>query len=148
MKSLPHLRQAFVLENPFLPKPSYNNDNINVVCHIRLGDAVGSRILDNDNIYRFIKPFQLDTRYHVIIHSDNNVDFLKSDNTTIHDTNTDVLQILSDFIYADILVINCSSLSIAAHLLADDKQEVFCPSVAPSTFYERILSKCKKVTSC
>lgn len=147
MRSLPHLRQAFVLENPFLPQPSYNNDHINVVFHIRLGDAVGSRILDNDNIFSFIKQFQLDTKSRVIIHSDSNVDFLKSDNTTIYDKNTDVLQILSDFIYADILVINYSSLSIAAHLLAHDNQEVFCPSVAGPTFYERILRKCKKVSS-
>lgn len=145
MKSLPKLRQAFVLENPFLPKPTYDDSRINVVCHIRLGDAVGTRILDNDNIFSFIKSFQLDKRYHVIIHSNDNLENFKSENTTIYDKNTDVLQILSDFIYADIFVINYSSLSIAAHLLAHDNQEVFCPSVAGPTFYKRILGKCKKV---
>jgi hypothetical protein len=144
-KSLPKLRDAFVLKNTFLPKPTYDNSRINVVCHIRLGDAIGTRILDNDNIVRFIKQYQLDVRNHVTIHSNGNVDFLKSDNTTIYDKNTDVLQVLSDFIYADILVINYSSLSIAAHLLAHDSQEVFCPSIAGPTFYKRILGKCKQI---
>ena len=145
MKSLPKLRQAFVLENPFLPKPSYDNNYINVVCHIRLGDAVGTRILDNEKIFIFIKQLQSDTKNHVTVHSDGDVDFLKTENTTLFDRNTNVLQILSDFIYADVLVINYSALSVSAHLLADDKQKVFCPSVAGPTFYKRILSKCECV---
>lgn len=145
MKSLPKLRQAFVLENQFLPKPSYDNNCINVVCHIRLGDAVGTRILDNEKIIHFIKTLQSNAKNHVTVHSDGNIDFLKTENTTLCDRNTDVLQILSDFIYADMLVINYSSLSISAHLLADDKQKVFCPSNAGPTFYKRILSKCERV---
>ena len=40
---------------------------------------------------------------------------------------------------------NYSSLSIAAHLLADDTQEVYCPKVAGPTFFDRILPKCKKI---
>ena len=144
-KSLPTLRKMFVLENPYLPKPSYDNNRINVVCHIRLGDAVGTRILDNDSIINFVKQFQNKSEYKVSIHSNGNIDSLVSDNTVLFRKDTDVLQILSDFIHADILIMNYSSLSIAAHLLADKNQKVYCPNVAGPTFYRRILKKCIKI---
>ena len=57
-KSLPKLREAFVEKNRYLPKPSYDNQFINVCCHIRLGDAIGQRILDTDNLFKAIKEFQ------------------------------------------------------------------------------------------
>lgn len=175
-KSLPILRNAFVLENHFLPPSTYNilptklpwsfqsaslgessntgledecilrNSHKNVVCHIRLGDAVGTRVLDNDAIFNFIRKMQNDSGNYITIHSDGDVDFLKSNNTTLCDKHTDVLQILSDFINADVLVMNYSSMSISAHLLADHNQKVFCPNVAGPTFFSRILSKCKKVS--
>jgi len=148
-KNLPTLRKAFVSKNPFLPKPSYDTKYNNTVCHIRLGDAVGTRILDNDAIFNFIQKLQTETQNNnnIIIHSDGDVSFLKYDNTTIYDKNTDVLQILSDFINADILIMNYSSLSIAAHILAQDSQIVFCPNVGGPTFFKRILGKCKKIGS-
>ena len=147
-KSLPILRNAFVLENHFLLPPTYaNNGHKNVVCHIRLGDAVGTRVLDNNAIFDFIRKMQNDSGNCITIHSDGDVDCLKSDNTTLCDKHTDVLQILSDFINADVLVMNYSGLSISAHLLADYKQKVFCPNVAGPTFFSRILSKCEKVSS-
>ena len=139
-KSLPELRSAFI--NCYLPKPSYSKDLLNVVCHIRMGDAIGTRILDNNSIFKFIK--QYDSSYNIIIHTNGEINEC-SDNITIYDKNTDVLQILSDFIHADILIINYSSLSIAAHLLADNTQEVYCPNVAGRTFFQRILPKCKKI---
>lgn len=139
-KSLPELRSAFI--NCYLPNPSYSKDLLNVVCHIRMGDAIGTRILDNNSILEFIN--QYDSRYNIIIHTNGEINKF-SDNITIYDENTDVLQILSDFIHADILIINYSSLSIAGHLLADDKQEVYCPNVAGRTFFQRILPKCKKI---
>jgi hypothetical protein len=71
---------------------------------------------------------------------------LKSDNTVLFDRTTDVLQVLSDFIHADILVMNYSALSIAAHLLAHENQSVFCPNVAGPTFCHRIMKKCKKIS--
>ena len=37
---------------------------------------------------------------------------------------------------------NYSSLSIAAHLLANNKQTVICPTNAGPTFKSRILNKC------
>jgi hypothetical protein len=145
-KSLPQLRNAFVLNNPFLPKPSYDRTKTNIVCHIRLGDAVGTRHLDTDALFEFIKKKQFDKNNHITIHSDGNVDFLKSDNTILFDRTTDVLQVLSDFIHADVLIMNYSSLSIAAHLLADENQIVFCPNVAGPTFCYRIMKKCIKIS--
>ena len=145
-KSLPILRESYVEKNENLPKPTYyNNKLINVCCHIRLGDAVGTRILDNDRIYKVINYFQnikSKNEYCITIHSNGNINNLKSNNTIIHDSKVDVLQILSDFINADILIINYSALSIAAHLLADTNQKVICPNNAGPTFKHRILSKC------
>ena len=115
-------------------------------CHIRLGDAVGTRILDNENLFNAIKEFQKYDKYRIIIHTDGDVNHLKTENTIIYDSTTDVLQILSDFIYADILVMNYSSLSIAAHLLADKKQNVIIPTNAGPTFKYRILNKCITTT--
>ena len=145
-KSLPKLRNAFVLNNSFLPKPSYDITRNNIVCHIRLGDAlVSNRTLDTDVIFNFIKKKQLENESDIIIHSDGDVSFLKSDNTIIHDKETNVLQILSDFIHAKTLVINYSGLSMSAHLLASDDQIVVCPNKAGPTFYHRILNKCIKL---
>ena len=144
-KSLPKLREGFVEKNNYLPKKSYDNKLINVCCHIRLGDAVGQRILDNKNLFKVIKEFQKYNKYRIIIHSDGDVTHLQCNNTIIYDSKTDVLQVLSDFIYADILIMNYSSLSIAAHLLADDKQNVICPTNAGPTFKYRCLNKCIRV---
>jgi hypothetical protein len=141
-KSLPKLREAFVEKNIYLPPKSYDNKLINVCCHIRLGDAVGQRILENEKIFTVIKEFQKYNKYRITIHTDGDVKHLECENTIICDSNTDVLQVLSDFIHADILIINYSSLSIAAHLLASNKQNVICPTNAGPTFKHRILNKC------
>ena len=141
-KSLPILIEAFVEKNNYLPSTTYNNNRINVCCHIRLGDAIGQRILDNENICKVINYFQKDNKYNVVIHSDGDVNYMENENTIIHDKNTDVLQILSDFIFADILIINYSSLSIAAHLLGNKKQRVICPTKSGESFKHRILNKC------
>ena len=141
-KSLPTLREAFVKKNIYLPQKSYDNKLINVCCHIRLGDAIGQRILDNENLFKVIKEFQKYNKYRVIIHSDGDVKKLECENTIIYNSKTDVLQVLSDFIYSDILIINYSSLSIAAHLLGDNNQNVICPTNAGPTFKHRILNKC------
>jgi len=141
-KNLHILREAFVEKNIYLPPKSYNNSKINVCCHIRLGDAVGQRILDTNNIIKIIKKFQEFEKYYIIIHSDGDVSSLQSNNTIIHDKNRDVLQILSDFIHSDILIMNYSSLSISAHILGKNTQNVICPTNAGPTFKYRILNKC------
>ena len=70
-KSLPELRSAFI--NCHLPIPTYTKDKqnkSNVVCHIRMGDAIGTRILDNNSIFEFINKF--DSSYNIIIHTQHN----------------------------------------------------------------------------
>jgi len=142
-KSLPLLRCAFVTHNSFLPPPTYDNKYLNVCCHIRLGDAVGSRQLDTENIFNVIRHFQKQNKkYRVIIHSDEDVSYLQFDNTIIYNKSTDVINVFSDFIHADIFVMNYSSISIAAHLLGDPKQVVICPDKAGVTFKQRIFGKC------
>ena len=198
-KSLPILREVFVKNNIYLPKPSYNKNSFDsfvkdsidsrlssvcdstsptnsfvkdsrvsrlsfvcdstsptnsendesdkqykiICCHIRLGDAVGQRPLDNENIYNVIRYFQkYNDKYRIIIHSDGDIQHLAYKNTILNDKSTDVLQILSDFIYSDILIINYSSLSISAHLLADNNQVVIRPDKVGVTFNERVLDKC------
>ena len=141
--SLPILRDAFGIKNKILPPPSYNSEFINVCCHIRLGDAVGSRILDTNNLCNVIRHFQKQSdKYRVIIHSDEQLNNLQSENTIIYDKSIDVINVLSDFINSDILIINYSSLSIAAHFLGDPSQTVICPDRAGVTFKHRILEKC------
>ena len=140
--SLIVLRDAFVKNNIYLPPKSYDNEYINVCCHIRMGDAVGSRILDNENIFMVIKQLQKENKYRIIIHSDGDIGHLNGDNTILNNKDVDVLNILSDFIFADILIITYSSLSIAAHLLANEKQVVICPNNAGKSFKPRILDKC------
>lgn len=150
-KSLPLLRKAFVEENPILPPPSYGNHNNGcktVCCHIRLGDAVGTRKLETDKLYEMIRKFQsITTPIQIVVHSDGYVGHLRSQNTKICDSRTDVLQVLSDFIHADILIMNYSSLSIASHLLAKPSQIVVCPDNAGVTFNSRILNKCIRVST-
>jgi len=58
LPSLPLLRDAYVTHNRILPSPTYDKKFINVCCHIRLGDAVGSRVLDTENIYAVIRHYQ------------------------------------------------------------------------------------------
>lgn len=143
-KSLPLLRCAFVTKNKYLPPPTYDKKYLNVCCHIRLGDAVGSRPLDTENICDVIRHFQKQNKkYRVIIHSDEDVNYLQFDNTIIYNKSIDVINVLSDFINADILVMNLSSLSIAAHLLGEPNQIVICPDKYGTTnFKHRILEKC------
>lgn len=145
--SLPILRKAFVENNIYLPKPTYINSSENIiVAHIRLNDAVGTRPLQTDKLFELIKFFQTNGRnYKLIIHSDGDVSHLQHENTIIYDKSTNVLQVLSDFIYADILLMNYSALSIAAHILGKDEQTVICPSIAGPTFIHRILSKCVNI---
>ena len=145
--SLPSLQEAFVKGNPFLPPPSYNSgEGICLCCHIRLGDAVGTRILETESIFDVIRKFQQIPEITIIIHSDGDVEHLRSPNTTLYGSGTNVLQVLSDFINADILLINYSSLSIAGHLLANSTQKVICPDNAGVTFHRRILDKCVRIS--
>jgi len=138
--SLPKLRDAFV--HTGLPVPSYKRQGIQVCCHLRLGDAVGNRALDTEKLGKVIQEFQSYSKYSVTIHTNGDASHLQSDNTIIHGSTTNVLQVLSDFIHADVLIINHSSLSIAAHLLAKDTQFVVAPNHIHTLCPHRILPKC------
>jgi hypothetical protein len=110
-----------------------------------LGDTNDNIDIDTDNLYRIIKKFQEYDDFNIIILTNDDVNHLHKNNTTIYE-NTDVLQILSDFIEADILIIAFSSLSIVAHLLADKKQQVIYPDNNEPSFKCRILNKCIPVS--
>lgn len=135
--SLPKLREAFVLKNNNLPTKSYNDEKINVCCHIN--DDIN---IDTENLFKIINEFQKYDKYRVIIYADTDVTHLQSENTIIYDANTDVLQTLSDFIYAEILIMSDSSLSIAAHILANQKQNVLYSKNIGSSNKYKILNKC------
>jgi hypothetical protein len=136
--SLLYLRNGFVKNNKYLPEPSYGNDRTYkyVCCHIQMGDDINAKIGEA------VRIFQNDNNFRILIYSDGNVESFANENTTLHDTNTDILQTLSDFIYADILIINYSSLSIASHLLESDTQIVLCPFIVNESLKSRILEKC------
>jgi hypothetical protein len=140
--ALPILREAYVLRNSYLPIKSYDDTKINVCCHIRLGDAVGQRILDTDNLFNVVREFQKFNEYRIIIHTNGDINHLQENNTIIYNENTDVLQVLSDFIGADVFIMSYSSLSIAAHLLADTSQYVITPQNTGPSFKHRVLNKC------
>ena len=146
-RSLSTLRIAFVDKNPHLPLPSYSVGTPvqNVCCHIRKGDAEGTRVLDNVSLMNVVRHYQKMPNVHITVHSDGDVDCLKNDNTVIMSLETDVLQVLSDFIHADVLIMNYSGLSMSAHLLAKPSQIVIRPNVAGVTFFDRILDKCIRV---
>ena len=121
------LRQSFVLNNPYLPKPTYDVSKRNVVVHIRRGDAVTQgRTHESDKLLTIVEKFQgLDNDWFITIHTNGDVKELndlrrrKTGSTFIYDGNVHALQVLSDFIYADVLVISESALSIAATWLGD-----------------------------
>jgi len=141
-KSLPALRNAFVYQNTYLPSFLYDDSFVNVCCHIRLGDAIG-RPFDYENLFAVVRKFQTkNDRYRVIVHSDGDVSHLTAPNTFLCGADTDVLQVFGDFVHSDVLIITYSSLSLAAHLLGDDKQMVIVPDRAGPTFPHRILEKC------
>lgn len=128
-------------KNPFLPTPSYqknvNNEKV-VVCHVRLGDAV-SRQKELQIQYKVISYYQENfPDYKIIIHTNGNVPFEETNNIIIKNKNTHVLQVLSDFIHADILIIAESSLSIAATWLCDEKTEIIGPSYNSYNLKNRI----------
>jgi hypothetical protein len=118
-----------VLDNPYLPQPTFDVRKKNVVVHIRRGDAVAQgRTRESDELFGIVKKFQeLNQDWFVTIHTDGNMNELSGlkssgrngNRTFIYYGNFHVLQVLSDFVYADVLVISESALSIAATWLGD-----------------------------
>jgi hypothetical protein len=133
--SLPILRNAFVLKNPHLPPYDYSRSRVNVCAYVRVNDPVMSQVIEH---------FQAKEDTHrVILHIDETATFDDTRNTIIQmvDT-TDTLYKMNDLIHADILLLDASSLSIVAHILADPKQTVIFPDSVKSELSQRLLPKC------
>ena len=148
-RNIPHLRDIFVIKNHFLNKPTYDIKKHNISIHIRLGDAVGTRTLDTRiigcvDIFSKLYP---DSLIHIFSDEPEKIKFKKTENTYLYEKKMDVLDILSNMIHANILVLSYSGLSIAAHLLGEESQIVYVPDKAGVTFEHRILSKCKKIST-
>jgi hypothetical protein len=133
--SLPVLRNAFVLKNPHLPPYDYSRSRVNVCAYIRSTDPVMDQV---------IQYFQAKEDTHrVILHIDETATFVETRNTIIQMVDmTDTLYKMNDLIHADILLLDSSSLSIAAHILADPKQTVICADSVKNELSQRLLPKC------
>jgi hypothetical protein len=97
------------------------NSEKNIVVHIRRGDAI-SRFKnvdeDTNNILKIIQKLKLKyPSYKIYIHSDG--DDPKIDDTIFCNKNTNILETLSNFVHADILVSSNSCLSRVASFLGN-----------------------------
>lgn len=121
---LPVLRKAFVKP---LPLPTYDRTRINVVCHADVYEP----------LKEVIQTFEKYNHYRIIVYTKDSVEC--HPNTIIYEDTS--LQALSDCIHADILLMSYTSLTIAAHLLADEKQHVlYTTDITP--YRHRVLKKC------
>lgn len=111
--------------NQYLPPCRLKEKNI--VIHIRQGDALKTdrkKSLSDFmyNLSDLVKIFRKKYPEHnLYIHSDENIDFLKGEKISIFTKETDILNVLSDFIHAEIFVANNSSLSEVSCFLGDKK---------------------------
>lgn len=125
---LPTLRKAF---RNGLPLPTYDRARINVVCHMDLY---------HDALKEIVQTFQKYNQYRIILYTKEK--FVYPPNTIVYEDTS--LQTFSDCIHADILLMSFSSLSIAAHLLADEKQHVVY-TTDKDIYRHRLLNKCVHV---
>jgi len=110
-------RSFFVEDNRLLPPPRLPAKNRSIVFHVRETDA-----LYRYNIRKFMKTFPkllgiLRRKYpngKVIVHTDGDTKKYEAMNVEVFDSNTNVLQVFSDFVHSDTLILTESSLSIAA----------------------------------
>lgn len=96
-----------------------------IVIHVRLGDAMETERKDSINTYnskvktlmeKITKKFPDHTIY---VHSDGMPDFLSEYNCIFFGKNTPLINVLSDLIYANILICGNSSLSLVAAFLGN-----------------------------
>jgi hypothetical protein len=123
LSNIQKIKPLFI--NSLLPPNRLKTNSI--VFHVRLGDAMPARgSLIRNYIKQFeklLKKFQnVYPDYSYIIHSDGDVKNILQyfpAQTILFDKTTCVLDTLSDFIYADILVCGISSLSIVSSYLGN-----------------------------
>ncbi len=121
---LPTLRKAFRIG---LPLPTYDRSRINVVCHMDMY---------HDALKEVVQTFQKYNQYRIILYTKEKV---VHPNTVVYEETS--LQTFSDCIHADILLMSFSSLSIAAHLLGEEKQHVVY-TTDKNIYRHRLLNKC------
>ena len=126
-RSSDFIKSIFRKDNEYLPKPSYNNEKYNIVIHIRKGDAL-QRQRELDRLELAIKHLQNTQKNTLItIHSNGSVlEYKNESNTKLFDKDTHVLQVLSDMIHADIMIMSQSAVSSVAAWLTDSK-EIYGP---------------------
>ena len=122
---LPTLRKAFMIG---LPLPTYDRTRINVVCHMDMY---------YDELKQAVQTFQKYNQYRIILYTKEK--FVHPPNTIVYEETS--LQTFSDCIHADILLMSFSSLSIAAHLLGEEKQHVVY-TTDKNIYRHRLLNKC------
>jgi len=138
IKASPIIKDIFGKNNPNLPKPSYEENIDSIVIHVRLGDAA-KRQAELSLLYNIIKYYYETKKDSIlIIHTNGEIPFNECERLKIHNENTHVLQVLSDFIHAKTLIISESSLSIAATWLCDDKTTIIGPSYDKYNLKKRI----------
>lgn len=120
------LKKVFRM-NPYLPRPSYSTDEKTIVIHVRLGDGTWLQ-KELDILYDLIRYFQINKDNNIIVHTNGDIPIDESKNLKIFDKKTHVLQVLSDFIYAQTLVLSFSALGIAASWLTDESTTIIAPS--------------------
>jgi hypothetical protein len=124
------MKKFFINDN--LPKNRLVDDNI--VIHIRLGDAT-DRNGNQKYIYQILELIDLlNIKYphhNYYIHTDGNVNFIEEKlnklniNYTLFNKPTKILEVLSDFIHAKILICGASSLSSVASFFGN-KELIIC----------------------
>jgi len=113
LNNINNYKKYFV--NQYLPPSRLPEKNI--IIHSRMGDAMHTSRKDsiisfNHKLISLIKIFKAKYPSHTIfIHSDGELKHLEEHNVVFFDKKTDILCLMSDFIYANIFVSSNSSLS-------------------------------------
>ena len=131
------IKYYFTKNNIYLPEPSFKNDKRhNIVIHIRKGDTL-SRQKELKELGLVIKNIQKRKNILITIHSNGILkEYENNENTVLKGRNTEVLQVLSDMINAETLIISQSSLSYIATWLTNAK-EVYTPDFIHTNWLSR-----------
>ena len=125
--------------NEYLPIPNKFNNKVNVVIHIRGGDGstrqFSERTLNIRNLNSFIRNIEniYSNKCYFHVHTNSNGKLRESEifmglrgEYKIYGKEIPILQVFSDMIHSDVLLIGDSSLSIAASYLSENVK--YCPS--------------------
>ena len=75
-----------------------------------------------------IRYYQINKDNNIIVHTNGDIPIDESKNLKIFDKKTQRLQVLSDFIYAQTLVLSFSALGISTSWLTDESTTIIAPS--------------------